>query len=92
MTDQPVHILLTMTVNDPAKLGEYFAQVTPLMADRHRVAERGTDTVTMLEGEWDHHIEWSSCECPQWRSVAVVLRLRRLRPDQTRCATRRPTR
>ena len=56
MTDQPVHILLTMTVNDPAKLGEYFAQVTPLMAEAGiELLSAGTDTVTMLEGEWDHH-------------------------------------
>jgi len=53
---EPVHILLTMKVNDPAMLGEYFQQVTPLMAEAGvELLTAGTDTVTMLEGEWDHH-------------------------------------
>lgn len=56
MSAAPVHILLTMKVNDPARLGEYFARVTPLMAEAGvELLSAGTDTVTMLEGEWDHH-------------------------------------
>ncbi|MGA7690305.1 MAG: DUF1330 domain-containing protein [Jiangellales bacterium] len=56
MSDQPVHVLLTMKVNDPAMLGEYFAQVTPLMGDAGiELLSAGTDTVTMLEGQWEHH-------------------------------------
>ena len=61
MTDQPVHILLTMKVNDPTKLGEYFAQVTPLMTEAGiELLSAGTDTVTMLEGDWDHHRDLGS--------------------------------
>ena len=56
MSDQPVHILLTMKVNDPAKLGQYFSQVTPLMTEAGvELLSADTDTVTVLEGDWDHH-------------------------------------
>jgi uncharacterized protein (DUF1330 family) len=56
MSDQAVHVLLTMRVNDPVLLGEYFAAVTPLMAGAGiELLSAGTDTVTILEGDWEHH-------------------------------------
>lgn len=52
---QPVHILLTMVVRDPDLLNQYFAQATPLMADAGiELLSAGTDTVSVLEGTWDH--------------------------------------
>jgi uncharacterized protein (DUF1330 family) len=45
-----------MKVNDPVLLGEYFEKVTPLMgAAGIELLSAGTDTVTELEGTWDHH-------------------------------------
>lgn len=56
MPDHPVHVLLTMKVHDPVALGEYFSVVTPLMgAAGIELLSAGTETVTMLEGDWDHH-------------------------------------
>lgn len=56
MAEQPVHILLTMEVHDPARLGEYFEKVTPLMGEAGiELLSAGTDTVEVLEGAWDHH-------------------------------------
>ena len=52
----PVYILLTMDIRDPDTLGQYFEQVTPLMMEAGiDLLSAGTDTVTMLEGAWDHH-------------------------------------
>lgn len=56
MSDKAVYILLTMKVLDRALLGSYFEQVAPLMAAAGiELLSAGTDTVTMLEGEWEHH-------------------------------------
>ena len=58
MSDQgtPVHVLLTMKVNDPAMLGRYFEAATPLMMGAGiQLLSAGTDTVTVSEGSWDHN-------------------------------------
>lgn len=56
MSSEAVHIVLSMKVLDPAQLGEYFQVVTPLMADAGiELLSAGTETVTVLEGTWDHH-------------------------------------
>lgn len=56
MPDTSVYILLTMKVIDKTLLGSYFEQVSPLMtAAGIELLSAGTDTVTMLEGEWEHH-------------------------------------
>ena len=56
MSSEAVHVVLSMKVLDPAQLGEYFEVVTPLMAAAGiELLSAGTDTVTVLEGRWDHH-------------------------------------
>ena len=83
MPEQPVHILLTMKVKDPALLADYFTRATPLMVQAGvELLSAGTNTVTLLEGQWDHQ-RVALMRAPSreaWRSFYTSEAYERIKP------------